>query len=260
MARDIPIAVVLALLVSLGGCSAITPNDGPSDGQLTPSAPRSYDEAVETHTTSLRDAGQFKLRSVRSVKYPERVVNGSPVSSETVADFESDRYLTGEDLEGHNGIYQSGDTYQAGSTTWRRTELDNGSTVYRRAPPDNPFSVRNRTLYEIMLMENFTTRFPLERNGTAIFQGQPVTRYTADELGQAEQCLIQSRHVVENVTSVEVVALVDNRGIIRKFECTLSGETNLGERFEERRLWTITGIGTVEVREPRPLVNETRGG
>lgn len=177
-----------------------------------------------------------------------------------VADFESDRYLMGPASEEHNLIYQDGAAYQSGSTTWQRIELDNGSMAYYRLPSDDPFSVRKSILHEIRAMENFSKQFPLVRNGTAVYQGRTVARYTTDTAGQAERCLFESQYVIANVTSVEVVALVDNRGIIRKFECQLSGETITGERFTERRLWTISGIGIVEIREPNPLVNETRDG
>lgn len=260
MTQDVRIAITLTILVGLSGCSGLVPGDGAATGSPTPFGPQSYERAVENHSTSLREAGQFKVRWVRSVRYPDRVGNRSPVSNEAVVDLESEQYLVGEDLEGHNGLYQSGALYQHGPTTWQRTELENGSTVYRRVSPDSLFSARNLTRQEIWALENFSKRFPLERNGTAIFQGQRVTRYTTDELGTAERCLFVSGYVIENVTSVNVVALVDNRGIIRKFQCELSGETNLGERFSERRLWTVTGIGTVEIRAPSPLVNETRGG
>lgn len=260
MARETTIAIALAILLSLGGCSGLLPDSGPPEEPTTPFGPESYDLAVANHAESLRDAGQFKLRSERSVTFPDRVVNRSPGATEMVADFDADQYLMGQELEGHNGVYQDGAAYQNGTTTWTRRQLDNGSMVYRRVPPDSGFSVQKFILPEIWAMENHSKKFPLERNGTAIFQGRRVTRYTADELGSAERCLFDSRYVIENVTSVEVVALVDNRGIIRKFECTLSGETNIGERFTERRLWTITMIGVVEIREPAPLVNETRGG
>lgn len=260
MARDVQIAITLAILLSLGGCSGIIPGDGPTSDPSSPSAPRSYEEAVENHSVALREAGQFKVRWERSEEFPERVVNSSPYSSEMVADFESDQYLTGEDLEGHNGVYQSGAGYQSGSTTWRRAELNNGSTIYRQVPVDGRFTPRNRTLQQLRFMEHFSQQFSLERNGTAIFQGQQVIRYTADELGSNDHCLLQSTRIVENVTSVTVVALVDDRGIIRKLECRLVGETNLGEPIEQRMTWTITMVGVVEIREPGPLVNETSSG
>lgn len=260
MVRESTIAIALAILLSLGGCSGLFPESEPTEESPTPVVSGPYDEAVTDHSESLRDAGQFKLGWVRSVTFPERVVNRSPVSNEMVADFETDRYLMGQDLEGHNGIYQDGAAYQEGTTTWQRRQLDNGSAVYRRVPPDSGFSVRQSIRREIWAMENHSKKFPLEPNGTAVFQGQRVTRYTADELGSAERCLIDSRYVIEDVTSVEVVALVDENGIIRKFECTLSGETITGEQFTERRLWTIIGIGAVEISEPAPLVNETRSG
>lgn len=260
MAEDFYISIILTFLLVLSGCSGLLPGGGPVTDSPASLAPRSYDEAVDNHSKSLRDAGQFKLRWVQSVKYPDRVTNRSPIPTEMVADFESDQYLMGEELEGHNGIYQDGAAYQAGNTNWRRRQLDNGTTVYRQMPPDSEFSVRKFILPEIWAMENHSKQFPFERNGTAIFQGQRVTRYTADKLGSAESCLPASQRVIENVTSVKVVALVDERRIIRKFDCTLSGETITGERFTERWLWTVTGIGVVEIREPEPLVNATRGG
>lgn len=258
-------AFVLACLVVLSGCSGLLPVEETTEAAPTPSAPPSYEEAVGNHSTQLREAGQFKLRWVRSVTFPDQVVNRSPVSQVLVADFHSDEYLIGaasaeQSLEPHDGVYSDGEGYQSGSTTWIRRVLENGTTVYRRQPPDNEFSVRKTILFEVSAMENRSKKFPLERNGTVVFQGERVTRYTADALGSAERCLLESRYVIENVTSVEVVALVDEDGIIRKFECRLSGVTITGERVTERRLWTITGIGVVEIQEPAPLVNETQGG
>lgn len=260
MARLNYIVYLLAILVALSGCSGLIPGDGQASDSPTPFAPRSYDEAVENYNESIREAGQFKLRWERSERFPDRVVNQSPFTTEFVADFESQQFLVGSELEGHNGVYQSGPWYQWGNTTWARSEFDNGTTVYREIPAGGQFTPRNRTLQEIRVMEEYSKQFPLERNGTAIFQGQPVTRYTADELGPNDHCLPQSGKIVENVTSITVVSLVDDRGIIRKFECRLVGETNLGERIEQRMTWTITLVGVVEIREPEPLVNETNGG
>lgn len=260
MNRDTQFLLMLAFLVFTSGCSGLIPGDNPATDSPTPLDARSFDEAVDSHYGSLRESGRFKLRWVRSVTFPEQAVNRTPQSTEVVVDFGSDRYLLGPDLESQNGIYYSGLRYQEGTTNWQRRELDNGSRIYRRVPPEDPFSVRNYTLARIRSMENFAKQFPLERNGTAVFQGQRVTRYTTDALGPAGRCLLESRYVIENVSSVKVVALVDNRGIIRKFECKLAGETITGERFTERRLWTITGIGVVEIKRPRPLVNETSVG
>lgn len=260
MARDTILAIALAILVSLGGCSGLLPGSGTSEESPTSLAPQSSEQAVENHTEAVVEAGQFKLRWERSERFPDRVVNRSPFTTEFVADFESQQFLVGSELEGQNGVYQSGARYQSGNTTWARSEFDNGTTVYRQIPAAGRFTPRNRTLQMIRVMEEYSKQFPLERNGTAIFQGQPVTRYTADELGSNNHCLLQSGKIVENVSSVTVVALVDDRGIIRKFECELSGETNLGERIEQRMTWTVTLIGVLEIREPRPLVNETNSG
>lgn len=260
MVRDAILAIALAILVSLGGCSGLLPGSGTSEESPTSLAPRSYEQAVDNHTEAVVEAGQFKLRWERSERFPDRVVNRSPFTTEFVADFESQQFLVGSKLEGHNGVYQSGARYQSGNTTWARSEFDNGTTVYRQIPAAGQFTPRNRTLQVIRVMEVYSKQFPLERNGTAIFQGQRVIRYTADELGSNEHCLLQSGKIIENVSSVTIVALVDDQGIIRKFECRLAGETNLGERIRQQITWTVTMVGVVEIGEPSQLVNETDGG
>jgi hypothetical protein len=259
MARETILAIALAMLVSLGGCSGLFPNSGPDEASPTPFGPRSYDQAVENHTGALLEAGQFKLRWVRTTEYPNRTGNSPPITEEFVADIESQQFLVGDELDGHNGVYQSGAWYQSASTMWERVELDNGSLVYRRLPPDAPLTARNYTMSQVRSMAAYSKQFPLERNGTAIFQGQRVTRYTTDDLGPAERCLRISSEVIETVTSASVVALVDRRGIIRKFECRLSGETVTDEAYNERVVMTVTGVGTVEIREPSPLTNQTVG-
>lgn len=259
MVRDSVLAIALAVLLSLGGCSGLLPGSEPDEGSPTPFGPRSYDRAVENHTEAVVEAGQFKLRWVRTKEFPNRVVNSPPFTEEYVADVGSQQYLVGSEIEGHNGVYQSGSWYQSGSTTWARMELENGSLVYRRIPSNNSFTARKYTMSQVRSMETFSKQFPLERNGTAIFQGQRVTRYTTDELGPVGRCLQPSPHVVDNVSSAFVAALVDRRGIIRKFECRLSGETVTEERYNERVVMTVTEIGTVEIREPSPLTNQTAG-
>jgi hypothetical protein len=260
MLSEARLAVLLATLLLMSGCAGLLPTDGSAAEGPTPSGTRSYDEAVDGHSESLLGSGRFKLRWVRGVQFTGQVINRTPQVTEVVVDFNAERYLLGRELAGQNGIYQSGLRFQEGTTNWQLRELDNGSTVYRRMPPEYPFSIRNYTLARIRAMENFTTQFPLERNGTTVFQGQPVTRYTAEELGSADRCLFESRYVIQNVTAIEVVALVDEQGVIRQFDCTLSGDTITGESFREHRRWTITGIGVVEVRQPDPLVNETPAG
>lgn len=260
MTENVAVTIALAFLVALSGCSGLVPNGESPDGSPTPAAPVSYDKAVENHTETLHDIGRFKLRLNWSETYPDRVVNAPPFTREFVADIESARYLVGDELEGHNGVYQSGPWYQSGNTSWERIEFDNGSTVYRRLPSDSEVTPRNRTLGEVRVMEELSKQFPLERNGTAIFQGQRVTRYTADELGSSEGCIPGPGPDVENVTSVSVVALVDDRGIIRKFECRITGETITGERIQRRGVWTVTQVGVVEIRAPEQVPSETADG
>lgn len=260
MAENVAVTITLAFLVALSGCSGLIPNGESADGSPTPDAPRSYDKAVENHTGILRDIGRFKLRLNRSATYPDRVVNAPPFIREFVADIESNRYLVGDELEGHNGVYQSGPWYQSGDTSWRRIGFDNGSTVYRQEPSDSEVTPRNRTLSEVRAMEAFSKRFPLERNGTTIFQGQRVTQYKVDELGSNDRCVLGPGPDVENVTSVTAVALVDDRGIIRMFECRLTGETITGERIHQRGVWTVTLIDVVEIRAPKQVPSETAEG
>lgn len=252
--------VMLALLVVLSGCSGLVPTGESPDGSPTPTVPRSYDKAVENHTETLEEIGRFKVRLNQSETFPDRVVNAPPFTREFVADIESDQYLAGDVLDGHNGVYQSGPWYQSGNTTWVRNEFDNGSTVYRQEPSDSQVTPRNRTLSVARSMETFSKQFSLERNGTAIFQGQRVTRYTADDLGSSEGWIPGSGSDVENVTSVTAVALVDDRGIIRKFEYRITGETITGERIQRRGVWTVTLVGVVEIRAPEGVPSETAEG
>lgn len=259
MTRDTVLAIALAVLLILGGCSGLLTESEPNEESPTHLGPQSYDQAVENHTEAVVKAGQFQFRWVRTKEFPNRVVNTPPFTEEYVADVESQQYLVGSELEGHNGVYQSGSWYQSGSTTWARMKLENGSLVYRRIPANDSFTARKYTMSKVRSMEAFSKQFPLERNGTAIFQGQRVTRYTTDELGSVGRCLQPSTHVVENVSSAFVVALVDRQGIIRKFECRLSGETITDEQYTESVVMTVTGLGTVEIREPSPLTNQTVG-
>lgn len=178
-----------------------------------------------------------------------------------MADLESDQYWFGAELEGHNGVYSDGPIFQSGSLVYQRNERDNGSVVYQRVRPEDPFRLSNLTYNQILIIKRFSLQFPLTRNGMAIFQGQQMTRYTADEMGSAQSCVPPMvRERMEAITDVRVIALVDDAGIVRKFECTLTGELFDGEQYTGRRVLTITGIGTVVVRPPERLVNRTPSG
>lgn len=259
MARNPISTLFLVLILVTAGCSGLFPSD--DTGSPSSTAPLSYEEAVRNHHDALRAAGQFKIREVTTKDFDDERFERVPLSREVVADLESDQYWFGAELEGHNGVYSDGPVFQSGSLVYQRNERDNGSVVYRRVQPEDPFRVSNLTFDHILIIERISLQFPLNRNGTAIFQGQDMTRYTADEMGSAQSCVPSVvRERVETITDVRVVALVDDAGIVRKFECTMTGELFDGEQYTGRRVLTITGVGNVVVRPPQRLVNRTPSG
>jgi len=229
--------------------------------RTTPPASLSFLTAVENHSAALRAAGQFVVRYTvrRGVGDPD----GSPgiVQDQRIAaDVAADRYWVVVPPGLANGTYDAGLVYQNGTAIYERDELPNGTVVYRRVPEDRERSptVRGLALDWVYNPPNASVRFPFERNGTATFVGEEMARFTADAPADFG-CVVagSSPGGLRNVTTFRATALVDDRGILRRFECVLAGYRHTDHHAVERVTWSITGVGTATVRPPDRLVNGT---
>lgn len=259
MSRNAGPTIGLALLLVTAGCAGLFPG---ADGTATPTPgpPDAYDAAVQNHSEALRSAGQFKLRERIAQEFGEGGIVRPPVTRAVVADLEADQYWMAAELEPVDGVYLDGSLYQSGDAVYRRIERDDAPPVFRRVPPADTAGPRNLSLDSIRIIRAFTRQFPLEPNGTAVFRGERMTRFSADEFGRIDRCIPWLIESVGSVSDVQVTVLVDDRGIIRKFDCRLDGELVSGDPYTERMVWTITGLDAVEVRAPDRLVNETPAG
>lgn len=285
--RSTAAVLCVALLTVAAGCSGLSPGDGtttqpPADvpdttpsettatttmtERTTPEASRAFRRAVTNHSMSLRAAGQFVVRTTSHAYRGQREANRtSPTNHTHAADLTVDRYWSGVRMDPADGVYDAGLAYQDGTALYHRDELPNGSVVYRRVhdPEEVRPTPRSAVLDWLRTVPNASVHFPFERNGTATFEGKELARYTVTEPGSVG-CLAtdglpggMAPGELRNVTGFNATALVDDRGIVRQFECTLTGYLYTDVRYSERISWTVSGIGTVTLRPPERLVNVT---
>lgn len=272
MARRTLGTLGLAVIVVAAGCSGLVPvpDEQPPTSRPLYDVPETPEQTAKTwdssnspasqafltatanHTSALRTAGGFVIR--------ERLytnTNRSPFTQSFAANLSADRYWWGIPSAPDDGVYDEGAFYQTGSVVYGRHESSNGTPRYRRVSPPPALTPRKFTLQLVHTIPNASVFFPFERNGTATFDGEEMARYTASEpslFGCSGMTGAPDR--LQNVTEFRATALVDDRGILRRFECILEGYLYTGEFHSERLLRTITQVGTATVIPPDGLPND----
>lgn len=254
-----PVACLLALVVTagcLGGVGGdggttrdpygVPPGgtDSPGEADATggtptptttyPPTPASYAfrHVAADHTERLRAAGNFTLR----VTYATEGPNASSRSFVARVDLSADRYR----LE--RGLYQNG-------TGVYRLRAGNG-TLERVTVDPTP---RELVLDALVVVENRSVRFPLERAGTTTVDGESASRYVADHPGRYRGA--DGRVVA--VTGFSATAAFDDRTVVRVFEYVLRGVLATDRRYAEHFEARITRVGNTTVRPPGTAVNAT---
>lgn len=270
----------LAVIVVAAGCSGLVPVPGDPtptsrplydvpettaqtaktwDSSNSPASP-AFLAATANHTSALNTIGGFVIR--------ERLytnTNQSPFRQSFAANLSADRYWWGIPSAPDDGVYDEGAFYQTGSMVYGRQESSNATPRYRRVSPPPALTPRKFTLQLVHTVPNASVFFPFERNGTATFDGEEMARFTASEpslFGCSGMTGGPDR--LQNVTGFRATALVDDRGIIRRFECILEGYRYTGEFHSERLVRTITEVGTATISPPEGLATDLsttqRGG
>lgn len=209
-----------------------------------------FQRAVRNHSRTLESTGQFVFREFKHVFRGESDGDRLPTVRTVAADTRDDRYWSGRELEAANGVYDRGRRYQAGATVYERVDGGNGSVQYRPAN-ETGLTPRETVTWAVRNLSEWTTQYPLERNGTTTEQGVEFTRYAAASVPAGIGCWPDGRPTPElrRTDTTQATALVDSQGVVRQFEC-VSGVLNTGNRYTERIVWTIDEVGTATVRPP----------
>lgn len=278
-------ALGLALLATTAGCSAPLLGDGtstrteyevpettatteeptepPTETTTPPTASPAFRSAVATHDSALRAAGEFELVKsnweYRGARPDER-----PPNRTVAADLARGRYWSGGSGEPDAGASTAGSVYQNGTAVYNRVELDNGTIAYRLVPEDRerPPTPRMEAVGWLRSVPNRSVLIPFERNGTVTLDGEELVRFTATEPGPIG-CLGGGGTPaygtypgeLRNLTRFHATALVDDRGIVRRYECVMTGILYTGDRYTVRTAWSVTAVGTTTYRAPERTVN-----
>lgn len=284
MTRSLAAAVCVAALVVTAGCGGIAlDGDAPdrtttasptrdtfdvpertardranatATTTATPAAAPAYRRAVANHSRVLREAGGFVFAESVERDHGGHRNSTPPITRVVAADLDADRYWFDVDFSATNRRAEAGQLYQDGEAVYRRDGTANGTPVYRRVEDVEPrITPRKVALNHLRRVENLSVLIALERNGTATVGGEPVARYTASDPGQFRGQFADLR----TVTEFGATALVDDRGIVRRFRYEIEGELYTGDRYAERGRWRIDRVGNVTVRPPARLTNATDG-
>lgn len=282
MVRRPFVAILIALLVLTAGCSGLFPGGDETTREptrepyavpetrqpptsttattVTPRASANFREAVRNHSDALRSAGQFVMRErlYRKTQYLGQGgdVFTSRVNQSFAADLAADRYWFGLASTPADGVYDSGAAYQNETGVYQRVTDTDGTVRYRRVPGREP-TPREWAQDRLNYLPNVTVLLPFERDGSVTVDGEEMARYTASEPPYFDSCPLWPSIDFRNVTAFRATAVVDDRGVVRRFECVVSGYVSADTRVTIRVDWTVTEVGTATVRPPDRSANAT---
>jgi hypothetical protein len=256
MVRTALAVACVALLTVTAGCGGLFGADGtttrdPFGVGPTPTATATatpgpgagasaaFRRAVANHTEALRAAGNFTIRrTLRS----GRVIDGvEPERIGTLGriDLDAERYAFGRVGTGTDGA--TVESYQ-NATAWYR-KVDGRWRNFSEGLGGGEATPRRIALQRMAAPPNRSARFPLERNGTATFDGEEMARYTATDPGAFRGRFVD----VRTVTSFHATVLVDDRGIVRRFSYGIRGRTVANATVVENETVTVTDVGNTDV-------------
>lgn len=201
-------------------------------------------DAVSNHEQRLRSAGSFTGTIVRNR------TGGQSVNLTIVMriDLDDDAYHTNVTGELAGTEMRAG-RYTTGGTTYERVMLGSREQTGEDSKPYDgdvePVNV-SRAMGGPNLREQVGA-VDFEEDGTATFQGQEMTRFTASGPDAWDLAPPQG---ASRVTGFEMTLLVDDQGTARLIEYTLKGEGRNGGDFYAYYRLEITAVGSTDVTKP----------
>lgn len=252
------IAICLAALVVLSGCSALGGGDAGTPGPSTDGAPSTATstptagptptpvpegrieaplENVRTatlvHVRALQDAGSFTYRSTQST-----YVESNPESGQSTS--VTARIVVGEAarvVRNGSGVTQR--SYAAPDASYAvRTDGD-GSTYFADA-----ITGTSGEQYLDPALLDVATDFTFERAGETVVGGADVVEYRATSLDK-----LAGDRSAENVSSFDVSVYVADSGIVRGIDYRLAVDHE-GRTYVLERNTRVTAVGETDAPEP----------
>jgi hypothetical protein len=266
-----PIAVAcVALLTVAAGCGGVLGGDGtatrePYDVAPTPTpaatetreppqASAAFREAVANHARALRAAGNVTVSRTETVGFV-RVGGGEAPDTQSFrarADFDAGRYTLGSESL-HEGDRFAVLFYQNATGAYHRARLDPGGAFRTYTVGPGTVTPLRSVTETVEFVGNRSVEFGFERNGTATVDGEEMARFTADDPGPFRGRFVD----VEAVGDFEATALVDDRGIVRRFSYVLQGELDAEGLYVETLAVEFDGVGTTTVPTLDGVANAT---
>jgi hypothetical protein len=254
MERTAIAVACVALLAVTAGCAGLfgeggEPTDAAADGDAA-----AFPAAIEDHEEVLRAAGNFTYQRTRQVGQVRGDALPGEKSVRYAVDFDKDRCLRSLRLERMEefGV----ERYQHADRVYVTTDAGgDGPTLVNRTGSTG--ILPERRVANLISVEGWSfTDFRFEPDGTATFDGETMTRYTATDPGGFRNA---STVDPQTITSFHATALVDDRGVVRKVSYTLRGELASGASFVDSLTMTITDVGDTTVPEPEGVAGASAG-
>jgi hypothetical protein len=256
MSHRVAAALGVAALLATAGCAgglggddgARTPYDVPSATPTTADGPGPAARAppellalLDDQAGRLRSVGSYTLRLDRTVRADGRVTRFRDetfrVDAGARRGLYSLRFLRGE--RGGNAtvsVYRRGGTVLTNLTATGPGTGEAGSLPLDRTPANESvaaFAARSRAI----------RRVAVARNGTAVFDGERLARYTAAGPDSVAGW-------TGDLDGYRLTVLVDDRGLVRRVVERRMRVTDGGTRFVVVERLSLTAIGTTTVTTP----------
>lgn len=237
--------VLLIVVVGLAGCSGQTTSDS------AVSYPNGYNEsgitdpelAADQHTTALSEHDNYtetmNLTSPKFEGYVATTIRMDSAERRSAAEMEINK--SGEP-------FRDTKMYHNGTKRHTNTQIDVYNDTYTMG--NESLSAFRESLMNASEIDRWLTNISFEEAGTVTHNGDTLYRYNATDVDDPEAFFYSSEFsMIDAVESVDSTLLVDEEGIIRSFNVTVTYSSD-GETQAGMMSYRITDIDSTTVEEP----------
>lgn len=237
--------VLLIIVVGLAGCS------GQSPSETSVSYPTGYNEsgvtdpelAADQHTTALSERDNYteavNLTSPMFEGFVETMIRIDTVENRSIAEMEINR--SGQ-------TFRETKMYHNGTKRYTNTQIDMYGDSYTTG--NESLSSFQDDLVKTSEIDRWLTNISFEAVGTVIRDKETLYRYSSTGVADPEAFFYTAEFsTIDAVKSVNSTLLVDEEGIIREFDVTVTYRSD-GKTQTGTINYRITGIDATTVKKP----------
>ncbi|RRJ28059.1 DUF7537 family lipoprotein [Halocatena pleomorpha] len=237
-------AVLLILVVGLAGCSGLSPSESTS-------YPTGYNEsgivdpelAADQHATALSEHDNYTER----MRITSPTLDGF-VTTTIRTDTVENRSAAALEINNSGETFMDSKMYHDGTKRYTNTQIDVYGDTY--ATGNESLSSFQDSLVNTSQIDNWLANISFEAAGTVTRDGATLYRYNSTGVDDPEAFFYTTEFVtIDAIESVDSTLLVDEKGLIRVFEVTVTHSSD-GETEEGTISYRVTDIDATAVEKP----------